>query len=148
MFPRSFIEYEKRKVDELKKYQLPHHFKKAGIALAILGFVGLFVNKAVADNMILRESCKYAMLIGLLITSISKEQVEDELISSLRMQSYTLAFIAGVALALVQPFINFGVDSIIDPSNAQLKESGDFVILWILLTVQVMYFELLKRLHR
>ncbi len=142
---KSIVACELKSMDRLKTFQLPRGFKKVGLALLILSFVFLFLTTKGSDY---RFIAKSGMLIGLLLISISREKIEDELISKLRMQSYTFAFIAGVVYSVVLPFVDYFVDLVIKTKEVNLKDTGDFSILWILLFVQVFYFELLKRLHK
>ena len=148
MNTKSFLKCEQERVDRLKKLQLPHLYRKIGIVIAVVTFILLFVNAFTINNLDYRLAIKYGMLVGLLLVSISKEKIEDELIANLRMQSYTFAFIVCVAYTIVQPFINYAVDYFVDAEKAMVKDTGDFVILFILLCVQVFYFEMLKRLHQ
>ena len=145
---QSIVEWERKKLQSFSQMQLPNRFKTVGIYLAIISFLALFVNKFTVDQLIYREISKYGMLVGLLLVSISREKIEDELIIKLRMQSFTFAFIAGVGISLIQPFVNFALDSLIEGSEAVFKGNGDFVILWLLLSVQVFCFVLLKRVHK
>ena len=146
MSTKTILDCERKSLDKLRKNQLPHRFKNWGIGIAILSFVLLFVNKFSLDSLTFREICKYGMLVGLLVVSISKDKIEDEWVTSLRGQSYAFAFVFGVVFSLIQPLVNFGVDSIIEGESAIFKDSGDFVVLWMLLTIQVFYFEYLKRI--
>lgn len=142
---KSVLEWEKRKLDRLRKYQLPHRFKKIGLGILLISFVLLFVNSFTINEELYRVMTKYGILIGLLLISISKEKIEDELITKLRMQSYSFAFIMGVVYTLLMPFVDFGLDMLINPEAALFKDLGDFLVLWMLLSVQVCFFELLKR---
>ncbi|MEE9429507.1 MAG: hypothetical protein V3V16_00605 [Melioribacteraceae bacterium] len=142
---KSLVDCEKSKWE---KIQLPNTYKKIGIGLAVFSFVLLFINASTINNIEYREIIKYGILVGLLITSISKEKIEDELITKLRMQAYSFAFIVGVIYTLVLPFIDFFVDLIIKADEASIKDMGDWNVLWILLSVQVLYFEKLKRTHK
>jgi hypothetical protein len=135
---------ETDKFEKIKKYQLPNHFKKIGFGIFILSFIAMFIVAFTINDPQLRQFTKYGILFGLLIISISKEKIEDEYIIKIRMQSYTIAFIIGVAYALVLPFVDFLVDYFLK-EDAQLKDMGDFMILWMLLFVQVLFFHLLKR---
>lgn len=148
MLSKSTLECEMNQLKRLERLQLPNWVKKIGIGIAVATFIGLFVNRFTINLPELRLVCKYGMLVGLLLVSLSKEKIEDELVTRLRMQSYTFAFVAGVILTLIQPFLNFSVDYLLDPNQAQFKDTGDFEILWILLSVQVFYFAMLKRFHR
>ena len=87
------------------------------------------------------------MLVGFLIISISKDKVEDEFIKKLRMQSYSFAFIFCVAYSIGMPYIDYLLD-VVRGIPAVFKDSGDFMILWMLLCIQVFYFEYLKRLFK
>ncbi|MGB1240910.1 MAG: hypothetical protein ACPG49_00205 [Chitinophagales bacterium] len=147
MTAKTLMDCERKKLKDLTKYQLPNHFKAIGVGLTIISFAALFLNKFAFNLPEFRLMAKYGMLIGLLLVSISKEKIEDERIGQLRMQSYAFAFIAGVLHALVLPFMDFLVDAAFQTKEAILKDAGDFMILWILLSIQVLYFEFLKKLH-
>ncbi len=145
---KSILNCEREKLKEMDKYQLPNYFKKIGLGLFVISFISLFINAFSINAPEFRLMSRYGMLIGMLIISISKEKIEDELITKLRMQSYTFAFIAGVFFSLVMPFVDYLVDLLFQTNEALLKDMGDWQILWILLSVQVFYFETLKRLHK
>lgn len=145
---KSILECERKSLKEMDKYQLPNYFKKIGIGLVVISLISLFINAFSINASEFRSIAKYGMLIGMLLISISKETIEDELITRLRMQSYTLAFIAGVIFTLILPFMDYFVDIIFKADEAIFKDMGDFQILWILLSVQVFYFEFLKKLHK
>lgn len=148
MATRSINNCDRSAFERLKKYQLPASFRAIGLVLTAICFVTMFLNAFTANNLVLRETVKYGMLIGLLISSISKDKIEDELVISLRLQSYAVAFILGILLALIQPFANYLVDNTLGNEAVMLKDSGDFVILWTLLGIQVLYFEVLKRWYK
>ena len=141
---KSILEYDKNVLERLKRFQLPNYWKRIGGIIALTAFLLLFINAFIFDDEGLRIVSRYVILLGLLIVSISKEKIEDEFIIQLRMQSYTFAFIAAVLLAFVQPVLNYAVDFAVSGERI-FKENGDFVILWMLLSVQVFYFEMLKR---
>ncbi|WP_232225381.1 hypothetical protein [Christiangramia salexigens] len=129
----------------MKKLQLPNSFKKIGALIFIAAFIAMFIVAFTANDPILKGVTKYGVLFGLLLVSISKEKIEDEFIVKLRMQSYAFAFIIGVLYALAMPFIDYMVDLIFQSDKAEIKEIGDFEILWMLLFIQVFYFHMLKR---
>ncbi|HEX5025386.1 MAG TPA: hypothetical protein VFV68_08940 [Agriterribacter sp.] len=148
MTKKSFMDCERRNLGNMKKYQLPHSFKKAGVVVAVVSFVVLLLHRYLSPQEELKFLARYGIIIGLLITSISKERIEDELVSQLRMQSYTFAFITGVAYAILLPFTGYLVDIMSKTKEAHVKDSGDFQVLFLLLAVQVFYFEWLKKLHK
>ena len=146
---KSFMECERKSLEKMKRYQLPNGFKKIGIGIILVSLITFFVNKFSIENIDLKLTAKYGILVGLLIVSISKEKIEDELITSLRMQSYTFAFIAGVILTLLtNPLFNYIANFISQKQQENFQEVGDWEILWILLSVQVFYFEFLKRMNK
>lgn len=132
---------------ELQRFLLNHRFKKIGIGIAVVSFIALFVNAFGIESGELKFLSKNGMLLGTLLISVSKEEFEDELISNLRMQSFAVAFISGVILSIFQPYLSYLVDMFFTSSPAVFKDTGDFQILWILLTVKVFYFESLKRFY-
>lgn len=146
---KSFMEYERKSLEKMKKYQLPNWFKKIGIGIILISIVAFFVNKFSIEDIDIKLISKYGILVGLLLISISKEKIEDELITSLRMQSYTFSFIAGVIITLLtNPIFNFIANFISQRQGENFQEVGDWEILWILLSVQVFYFEFLKRMNK
>ena len=146
---KSFVECERKSLEKMKRYQLPNSFKKIGIGLILISLIAFFVNKFSIENIDLNLTAKYGILVGLLLISISKEKMEDELITSLRMQSYTFAFIAGVIITLLtNPLFNYIANLISQKQQENFEGVGDWKILWILLSVQVFYFELLKRMNK
>ena len=104
------MECENRNFDKFKKMQLPNKFRRIGLIIAIIFFAGLMINAFTINNEEIKPYIKFAILLGLLLISISKEKIEDEFIVNLRMQSYTFAFIAGVVYAIVMPVVNLLFD--------------------------------------
>lgn len=144
---KQLLECERRSLEKLKNYQFPNHYKKLGILIFVIAFVSLFINAFTIHNLLLREIIKYVLLVSLLIISISKDKIEDEYIKSLRMQSYAFAFIFGVVFTLVQPLARLLFELLSNTNQAIIKDTGDFELLWILLFVQIFYFEFLKRIN-
>lgn len=148
MTTKESLSCEQRKLKKMKQYQLPNYFKKIGVVLTVSCLVFVLINKPLWDSEMIRMGGKLGMLIGLLMISISKEKIEDELITQLRMQSYTFAFFWGVLYALFQPFINYVVALFVEGEGTTFELLGDFQILWFLLIIQVTYFSVLKRWHQ
>jgi len=139
-------ECERTKLESfLDKFQLPDSFKKVGIAIFLLSFVALTIIKF-ADNepLWLRPALKQAMLVGLLMISISREKIEDELIQILRSKSYALAFIIGVIYIMLQPLTNELINFILGTAEAP-DNMGYVQVLLFMLLIQVGFFEVLKR---
>jgi C4-dicarboxylate transporter len=145
---KSIMECERRSLEKMKKYQLPNKFKKIGIGIIVLSTATIITNKLSIDNIDLTLTAKYGILLGLLVVSISKEKIEDELITNLRMQSYAFAFIAGVLIALSNPLFSYIANTVFKKQQENFQGMGDWQVLWILLSVQVFYFEFLKRMNK
>ena len=144
------IDRNRKNIDKLRKLQLPNKVKKYGWALFILGFIAMFLFAFLetAKNTNLKLIAKYSMLVGLLIVSISKEKVEDELMKSLRMLSFTFAFIFAVLITITNPLFSYLANFVFTEQQEVFSGIGDWMILWLLLSVQVFYFESLKKMHR
>jgi hypothetical protein len=106
-------------------------------------FVRAFVLEG--DTEWLKLLLQKALLVGMLIMSISKDKIEDEMTIQLRVQSYMIAFICGVVYALVMPYVEFGVSNIVNSGGEAYKDLGDFQVLLFMLMIQLMFYHNLKR---
>ncbi|WP_035336464.1 hypothetical protein [Dokdonia sp. PRO95] len=144
---KKIIACERKSLEKLSKFQLPHKFKRIGWILFIASFLSLIATSIIVTDYTLKSTIiiivKYTMLVGLLTVSLSKEPIEDEFIKSMRMRSYMIAFIVGVLQTLVMPFINLGADALIN-GGSSLKPVNDFFVLWVLLFCQILFFHLFK----
>ncbi len=145
---KSMWDCERRNIEKMKKFQLPHYYKKIGIAMLVISFAAIFINRFTVNQPEIKLLSKYCMLVGMLLMSISKEALEDEFITELRMQSYKFAFTIGVIYTLVLPFVDYLGDAVFSPEHSMFKDVGDFQVLWLLLGMQIFYFEYLKRLYK
>ena len=143
---KKATECERTKLERfLDKFQLPNVFIKVGVTVLILSFLLLTAIKFIDNGPLwLRPFLKQAMLVGLLIISISKEKIEDELIQTLRSKSYSLAFIIGVIYIMLQPLVNHVVNLILGTSEPP-DNMGYVEVLLFMLLIQVGFFEVLKR---
>ena len=146
MKTEEIIACENKRLEKITNYRLPHHFKKIGIGIFILSFLGimskLFIDE---DSTLINEISKKGLLIGMLLISISKEKIEDELTIKLRAQSYTIAFIIGVVYALVMPYVEYGVSNAVHSGGEAFKDLGDFQVLLFMLMIQLMFYYTLKK---
>jgi hypothetical protein len=85
------------KIEKITGYQLPNKFKIIGLVLCIISIFSIsIIAFSLANfkyNDLLDRIAKTVMVLGLLIISISKEKIEDELIAKIRMQSYNYSVI-------------------------------------------------------
>jgi hypothetical protein len=118
-----------------------------GIAIALLSIVMMFVRAFAieGDTEWLKLLLQKTLLIGMLIMSLSKDKIEDEMTISLRAQSYAIAFVVGVIYALVMPYVEFGVSNAVHSGGEEFKDLGDFQVLLFMLMIQLMFYHNLKR---
>lgn len=118
-----------------------------GIAIAVASIMSMLLRAYVleGDTEWLKLLVQKTLLIGLLIMSISKDKEEDEMTITLRSQSYAVAFVIGVVYALLMPYVEFGVGSVVKSNTAELKNLGDFQVLLFMLMIQLLFYHNLKR---
>jgi hypothetical protein len=139
-------ECEDRRISKFFNYKLPNYYKKIGWAGFILSFVILISTKFFdGDYSILVEILKRLLLVFLLIVVLSKEEVEDEMIKSIRSQAFSFAFVGAVAYTLLQPVVNLIVSSVVRPNKVIFEDLGDFQILWFMMIVYLVVFMKLKK---
>lgn len=143
----KIIECERKRFGKLVNFRLPSKFMKVGISLGILSIVMMFVRAFAleGDTEWMKLLLQKTLLIGMLIMSISKDKEEDEMVVILRSQSYAIAFVIGVIYALIMPYVEFGVDSVIESNISEFKNLGDFQVLLFMLMIQLLFFHNLKR---
>jgi hypothetical protein len=138
------------KIGKITGYQLPNKFKIIGIVLCIISIISISIVAFSLENFryndLLDRIAKTGMVLGLLIISISKEKIEDELIAKIRMQSYNYAVIATVAYYLITPFINYAIVFAFS-SAPRMEGNNDITLLALLLTVQILTFRSLKKAY-
>jgi len=136
---------ERNMIDRWSQFQLPNNWKNVGIAICILVILSLIFLKFIdTDYQWIKGVFRRGLLVGLLIVSLSKDKLEDEMIVSLRAKSFTLAFILGVLYALIQPAVTYVVHNLFFSSTTDNGFSY-FEVLSYMLMIQIMFFEVLKR---
>ena len=147
MNTEKFVECERNRFQKLINFRLPHRFMTVGIAIALLSIVMMFVRAFAmeGDTLWLKLLLQKTVLIGMLIMSLSKDKIEDEMTNSLRAQSYAIAFVVGVIYALVMPYVEFGVSNVVHSGGESFKNLGDFQVLLFMLMIQLMFYHNLKR---
>jgi len=147
MNTRKGIECEQKRFGKLINYRLYSKFMNVGIAIAVASIMSMLLRAYVleGDTEWLKLLVQKTLLIGLLIMSISKDKEEDEMTITLRSQSYAVAFVIGVVYALLMPYVEFGVGSVVKSNAAELKNLGDFQVLLFMLMIQLLFYHNLKR---
>ena len=138
------------KIEKITGYQLPNKFKLIGLVLCIISIFLILIIASSLENVkyndVLDRIAKTVLVLGLLIISISKEKIEDELIAKMRMQSYNYAVIGTVMFYLIKPFINYAIVFVFS-SAPRMEGSKDIGLLALLLTVQIFTFRSLKKAY-
>ncbi|RNC87011.1 MAG: hypothetical protein ED556_06190 [Winogradskyella sp.] len=147
MKTECYMQKEQRALQKLINFRLPRQFMTVGIVLALIAIVFMFLRKPLfgEDSETIRFALQKVLLVGMLIMSITRDKEEDEMIVQLRMQSYAWAFVTGVIYALIMPYVEFGVSSVVNEGNETFKNLGDFQVLLFMLLVQLMCYHVLKR---
>lgn len=142
----QYCEKERQRLDKWQKFQLPNFYKKMGIALFVLSMLTLLLSGLLmADATVFKIFAKKGMLLALLIVSVSKDKIEDELTINLRSKSYSIAFVIVVVYALIQPFVNYLVAAILTSDGRGYSEVSAFEVIWSMLFIHLGIFYLLKR---
>jgi hypothetical protein len=147
MNAEKITECEKKRIGKLMNFRLSSKFMSVGLAIGGISIVLMFVRAFAMDGDTewLKLLLQKTVLVGLLIMSISKDKEEDEMIVALRSQSYAIAFVIGVVYSLVMPYVEFGVDSVVESNVSEFKNLGDFQVLLFMLMIQLLFFHNLKR---
>ena len=151
MEPKVKQEGDIEKIDKFTGYQLPNKFKIVGLVVFIASILSIITSLKlymldVKYHELFERIALSSSVIGLLIISISREKIEDELIGKIRMQSYNYAVIVTVLIYLILPFINFTIVSIFS-SMPKIEGSKDVSILGVLLMSQIFTFRKLKKAY-
>lgn len=142
---KKINECERSRLERWSQFQLSHKWKRIGIIVCLVAFGILTSLKFMEGEFLVhRFVLRRALLIGLLIISLSKDRIEDEMIVSIRAKSFTLAFVLAVLYALIQPLVNALVFYIMDSKDISNSFSY-FQVLAFMLLIQIMFFEVLKR---
>jgi hypothetical protein len=139
------------KIDKFTGYQLPNKFKIVGLVLFITSILSIITSLKlymldIKYHELFERIALSGSVLGLLIISISREKIEDELIGKIRMQSYNYAVIVTVLIYLILPFIHFTIVSIFS-SMPKIEGSKDVSVLGVLLMSQIFTFRKLKKAY-
>ncbi len=147
MNKEKIMNCERNRFHKLINFRLPNRFMVIGIAIALLSIVMMFVRAFAMEGETewLKLLVQKTLLVGMLIMSLSKDKIEDEMTNSLRAQSYAIAFVIGVIYALVMPYVEFGVSNAVHSGGESFKDLGDFQVLLFMLMIQLMFYHNLKR---
>ncbi|CAM3919863.1 hypothetical protein FLSI110296_03390 [Flavobacterium sinopsychrotolerans] len=151
MEPKAKQEGDIEKIDKFTGYQLPNKFKIVGLVVFIASILSIITSLKlymldIKYHELFERIALSVSVIGLLIISISREKIEDELIGKIRMQSYNYAVIVTVLIYLILPFIHFSIVSIFS-SMPKIEGSKGVSVLGVLLMSQIFTFRKLKKAY-
>ena len=142
----ELLNRERTRIVRWAKFQLAHKWKHLGLFICLLTFLALLTLKFLDGDFLMQKFLlKRVLLVGLLIIAISKDKIEDEMIVSLRSKSMRLAFVLAVLYALIQPLINSIVFYIVDYKDPSYYSFSYLQVLFFMLIIQILFFEVLKR---
>ncbi|MFT5914968.1 MAG: hypothetical protein ACI81T_001463 [Bacteroidia bacterium] len=140
----KIYECEQKRIQKLNGFQLPHFFKGISLISLAISIVVLTIFAFMGKEFELMRNFSFkVVLVSMLIFSLSKEKMEDEMIIKFRMQSYSFAFISAILYALVQPYITLAVAALLKPDFA-FSEINILALIWFMLFVQIASFQMLK----
>ncbi len=144
---------EHKRLFKIINFRLPNQFKKIGIIGAVIILFLLLGSKFIGINtLIAKDVLRTLVLLFLLLASLSKDKLEDEYNLHIRFQSYVLAFVITATYAIVIPLIAILFDVLITnitgDGNINFHEISAFEVLFILMGMQLLFFETLKRFGR
>jgi len=122
---------------------LPQAFKKIGFGLILLSFAAAIILTKVLDinSATMRPFFESAILAGLLLIAFSKSAIEDELSFRIRLKGLSAAFIFGVCLVILNPFLGM----LFDGDAVSSKGSVELLISMFLFYFLMVF--LMKRTH-
>ena len=142
----TICEKEEMQLKRMLSFRLPQYFFQIGIGLFLTAFLYLILHKIYAvEHEVYRIIARNVMMVALVLCSLAKDKVEDERTQLIRAQSYSLAFIFGVIYAILQPFIDFGVDHVVSSDPGELEEASTIAILFFMISIQLGFFYTFKR---
>jgi len=147
MITKKMLACEESRLDRMNRFQFPNYAKKIGYAVALMAFLAGIINRRTVEVELLTQLSRIFMVAGLLIVSLSKEVIEDELIKTLRAYSFKLSFVISILMGLLMPVTNYLADLVIKQKSEGLIGEGEFFVLLMLVIMQLTYFNLLMRYH-
>jgi len=151
----SHQENEYNKLIKIFDFRLPHRFKLIGYLGVILILAFLFGHKFLVDGslaIITKDILRTLILLFMLFASLSRDTFEDEFNRYVRFQSYVIAFVCAVVYSISIPLIAILLDILITKitgdGTISFYEISSFEVLFILMGLQLLFFETLKRFGR
>ena len=115
---------------------LPGYFKSVGIGIIALVILTLIILKVTGMHKTPapREMSLNVFILGLLFIAWSEDKVEDEMTIALRLKSLGFAFVQGVLMIILEPFIDILF------KNPVEMHSGQGLVIDILMVYLMIYY--------
>ncbi len=144
---------EYNKISKLLEFRLPSKYKMIGIITASLILLFLMSSKFFGDIApLIKDVLRTLILLFLLLASLSMDSQEDEFSKYIRFQSFKIAFVIAISYSIIIPLLAFIFDLLITKitgdGSINFHQISAFEILFILLGIQLLFFETLKRFGR
>ena len=123
---------------------IPYSFKKIFywiFGLIVLVGVLSIIQVLPFDKGLMKTLLQSVLLITFLLIALTEDKFEDELISKIRLKAFAASFIYGVAILVIDPFINFFFDS----EFYSDKSSNELLTSMFLFYFLIFYFMKKKR---
>lgn len=149
MEPKMKQEGDIGKINKYTNYLLPNKFKRIGLVLFVCAFISYFAIGVYVENSnyyLFQNLARTIAILGLLMIAISKEKVEDELITKIRMQSYHYAVIGTVIVHFFMSFVP-SILALLFSETPRIEESMGISILTCLLVIKIITFSKLKKAY-
>lgn len=126
---------------------IPNYFKKVGLAVMVLAFLlGVLVKAGTIEMAqhtkdLFKVFTMNGIIVGLLLIALANDKIEDEMISSIRIQSMAGAFIATAVFVIVMPLVDLAFNDPVDTMT------GQQVVLTMLLVYLFTYYMQKRRVR-
>ena len=138
----KLMDCENKRINKFLKFRLANYFKIIGAVLCLISILMILMHTELDLSKIFGQKL---MLISLLLITLSKEKTEDEFIVQLRSQSFSVAFIFGIAYSIYQPVVSYFVENLLENEPVKYSDLGDFQVLVFMLLIYLGIFSLMKR---
>ena len=153
MADKTCLNDEHNRMYKILNFRLSNGYKKIGLFGAILIFLFLLGYKFIGSNsLIVKDVLRTLLLFFLLMASLSKDKLEDEYNRHIRFQSFVIGFVTATIYSILIPLVaivlDFVITKITGDGNVSFYEISAFEVMFIMLGIQLLSFETLKRFGR
>jgi len=149
----NLIKMENQQNFQPKFRLLPNYFKKIGIGFVLFAFIILIPLFHYWKTLEFAGNYKQffyvpffdILILGLLLYSMAKEKIEDELIVLIRLQSIAKAFIVGIFFVIGWQLGEFWNDYIQEIKGSVFQSFGVLIVIICILISYILTFNSMKK---